>query len=230
MSRKSLFPFFKLCSSHSDCGGDRFGPDCYLACRCSHGARCDAVTGRCLCPFSWLGPTCSDGKLKLLLTHAQDETDTRAHTQGRGLESSTSFSEILCHEVWAAEPHHSASHPVFLDRFSSLLTVILICTQHGAGLEAVFVLPPQSQARGRRRTGYFSSKNPRTFAFDFQIVLMFSCFFPLFSTATSNPGTAEPLYAPENEKSRQQNHITQAEVQTCLNTLGLAKALLRSSW
>lgn len=80
--------------------------------------------------------------------------------------------------MWEAEPHHSVCHPVSLNSCSCLLTVILICTQHGASLEAVFILPPQSQTHRRLRTSYFSSKNPRTFAFDFQIVLMSSCFFP----------------------------------------------------
>lgn len=79
--------------------------------------------------------------------------------------------------MWEAEPHHTVCHPVSLNSCSCLLTVILICTQHGARLEAVFVLPPQSQAHGRLRTSYFSSEKPRTFAFDFQIVLMSSCLF-----------------------------------------------------
>lgn len=80
--------------------------------------------------------------------------------------------------MWEAEPHHSVCHPVSLNSCSCLLTVILICTQRGAGLQAVFILPPQSQAHGRLHTSYFSSANPRTFAFDFHIVLMSSCFLP----------------------------------------------------
>lgn len=120
--------------------------------------------------------------------------------------------------MWEAEPHHSVCHPVSLNSCSCLLTVILICTQRGAGLQAVFILPPQSQAHGRLHTSYFSSANPRTFAFDFQIVLMSSCFLPPpslpFSTAAPKPRSAELLRVPEKETSRQQNHITQAEVQT----------------
>lgn len=46
----------------SDCGGERFGPDCSLPCQCSHRARCEGLSGRCLCPLTWLGPTCTEGK------------------------------------------------------------------------------------------------------------------------------------------------------------------------
>lgn len=90
---KNLFPFFlDLPLSVSDCGGDRFGPDCSLPCQCSHGAHCDGVNGRCQCPLTWLGPTCSKGKAKLLLTqfslqniahelkhNRRMHTDTHAH-------------------------------------------------------------------------------------------------------------------------------------------------------
>jgi len=55
---------------------------------------------------------------------------------------------------------------------------------------------------------------PRTFAFDFQIVLMSSCIFLFFfSFATPNLRSAELLCISQKEKRRQQNHITQAEVQ-----------------
>ncbi|KAF3848031.1 hypothetical protein F7725_021059 [Dissostichus mawsoni] len=54
---KTLPPF-----SVSDCGGERFGPDCSLPCQCSHRARCEGLSGRCLCPLTWLGPTCTEGK------------------------------------------------------------------------------------------------------------------------------------------------------------------------
>lgn len=55
--------------SASDCAGDRFGPDCSLQCQCSHRARCDGLNGRCLCPLTWLGPTCSEGEPKLSYPH-----------------------------------------------------------------------------------------------------------------------------------------------------------------
>lgn len=78
----------------SDCGGDRFGPDCFLPCQCSHGAHCDGLTGRCLCQLTWLGPTCSEGIPELSLPHTHthrtrvnenSRSHTRAHTQGHRL-------------------------------------------------------------------------------------------------------------------------------------------------
>ena len=64
--------------SVSDCGGDRFGPSCSLQCRCSNRARCDGLSGRCLCPLTWLGPTCSEGKPKPPLpTHTRKAEEKR---------------------------------------------------------------------------------------------------------------------------------------------------------
>lgn len=104
--------------------------------------------------------------------------------------------------MWEAEPHHSVCHPVSLNSCSCLLTVILICTQHGAGLEAVFVLPPQSRAHGRLRTSYFSTKKPRTFAFDYQIVLMSSCLLFFFSSFQQHCTKPQDHWAPLCPKER----------------------------
>lgn len=132
--------------------------------------------------------------------------------------------------MWEAEPHHSVCHPVSLNSGSCLLTVILICTQRGARLGAVFVSPPQSPARGRLRTSDFSARSPRNICFWFSnsadVSLLFFLlllhlllsFFPP-SPATPNPGTVELLGVPKKEKSGQQNHITQAEAQTPDRTL-----------
>lgn len=70
-------------------------------------------------------------------------------------------------ELWEAEAHHSACHPVSVNSRSFLLTVILICTQLDARLKAVFVLPTQSQVHGRRRSSYLSSKEPQNICFWF---------------------------------------------------------------
>lgn len=60
----------------SDCGGDRFGPGCSLQCQCSHQAQCDARNGRCLCPVTWLGPTCTEGTV---YTHKHTCMETQTH-------------------------------------------------------------------------------------------------------------------------------------------------------
>lgn len=133
--------------------------------------------------------------------------------------------------MWEAEPHRSVCHPVSLNSCSCLLTVILICTQHGAGLEAVFVLPPQSQAHGRLRTSYLSSKKPpSTFASDFQIVLMSSCFFffflPLFQQCYTKPRDRWTFLCPrEREEQAAKPHNPSSSASSWLGVLTRGSAL-----
>lgn len=45
----------------SDCGVNRFGPDCSERCECHNGGQCNPRNGRCTCLNSWVGPSCQEG-------------------------------------------------------------------------------------------------------------------------------------------------------------------------
>uniref|UniRef100_A0A1I8HPL9 Multiple epidermal growth factor-like domains protein 6 n=1 Tax=Macrostomum lignano TaxID=282301 RepID=A0A1I8HPL9_9PLAT len=49
------------CLNSASCSPDTgdYGPGCKSICACRNGATCDHVSGACVCPPGWLGPTCS---------------------------------------------------------------------------------------------------------------------------------------------------------------------------
>lgn len=64
---------FYFCFSYSvkcllfttDCGVNRFGPDCSEGCECHNGGQCDPRNGRCTCLNGWVGPSCQEGYYSL---------------------------------------------------------------------------------------------------------------------------------------------------------------------
>lgn len=46
-----------------ECRSDQYGPDCSLRCQCASKSQCNPYNGNCVCPATWMGPTCKEGNI-----------------------------------------------------------------------------------------------------------------------------------------------------------------------